>query len=63
MLLVEGDKATLLGSTGARLFTRYPPHTDSHTLTHKGLTCCCPFRGKPSVEFDPGSDLSFLLTQ
>ncbi|XP_056891394.1 alpha-aspartyl dipeptidase-like [Takifugu flavidus] len=41
MLLVEGNKATLLGSTGARLFTR----------------------GKPSVEFDPGCDLSFLLTQ
>ncbi|XP_029707051.1 alpha-aspartyl dipeptidase [Takifugu rubripes] len=41
MLLVEGNKATLLGSTRARLFTR----------------------GKPSVEFDPGCDLSFLLTQ
>ncbi|XP_071328753.1 alpha-aspartyl dipeptidase [Trachinotus anak] len=40
MLLVEGDKATLLGTTKARLFTR----------------------GKPSAEYDPGSDLSFLLT-
>ncbi|XP_032422537.1 alpha-aspartyl dipeptidase isoform X2 [Xiphophorus hellerii] len=40
LLLVEGDKATLLGTTKARLFTS----------------------GKPSAEFDPGSDLSFLLT-
>ncbi|XP_030284005.1 alpha-aspartyl dipeptidase [Sparus aurata] len=41
MLLVEGNTATLLGTTSARLFTR----------------------GKPSLEYDPGSDLSFLLTQ
>uniref|UniRef100_A0A3B4XWG9 Si:dkey-69o16.5 n=1 Tax=Seriola lalandi dorsalis TaxID=1841481 RepID=A0A3B4XWG9_SERLL len=40
MLLVEGDKATLLGTTKARLFTR----------------------GKSSAEYDPGTDLSFLLT-
>ncbi|KAL7882243.1 hypothetical protein AOLI_G00090920 [Acnodon oligacanthus] len=40
MLLVEGNKATLLGSTKARLFQR----------------------GKPTTEHDPGSDLSFLLT-
>ncbi|XP_054887962.1 alpha-aspartyl dipeptidase-like [Poeciliopsis prolifica] len=41
LLLVEGDKATLLGTTKARLFSS----------------------GKPSVELDPGSDLSFLLTE
>ncbi|KAF7651601.1 hypothetical protein LDENG_00108530 [Lucifuga dentata] len=39
ILLVEGCKATLLGTTKARLFTR----------------------GNPTVEYDPGSDLSFLL--
>ncbi|XP_070694090.1 alpha-aspartyl dipeptidase [Pempheris klunzingeri] len=41
MLLVEGKKATLLGTTKARLFPR----------------------GKPTVEYDPGTDLSFLLTR
>ncbi|XP_072301422.1 alpha-aspartyl dipeptidase [Eucyclogobius newberryi] len=40
MLLVEGNRATLLGSTNARLFAR----------------------GKPCEEFEPDSDLSFLLT-
>lgn len=40
MLLVEENRATLLGSTNARLFNR----------------------GKPCVEYNPGSDLSFLLT-
>ncbi|XP_062258243.1 alpha-aspartyl dipeptidase-like [Platichthys flesus] len=40
MLLVEGNRATLLGTTKAKLFSR----------------------GRPSVEYDLGSDLSFLLT-
>ncbi|KAK2849640.1 hypothetical protein Q7C36_008423 [Tachysurus vachellii] len=40
MLLVEGNTATLLGTTSARLFQR----------------------GKQTSEHEPGSDLSFLLT-
>ncbi|XP_076858259.1 alpha-aspartyl dipeptidase isoform X1 [Brachyhypopomus gauderio] len=40
MLLVEGQKATLLGSTKARLFQR----------------------GKVTVDYEPGTDLSWLLT-
>ncbi|XP_027003454.1 alpha-aspartyl dipeptidase-like [Tachysurus fulvidraco] len=40
MLLVEGNTATLLGTTNARLFQR----------------------GKQTSEHEPGSDLSFLLT-
>ncbi|CAK6977014.1 alpha-aspartyl dipeptidase-like [Scomber scombrus] len=40
LLLVEGNKATLLGTTNARLFTR----------------------GQSTVEYNPGCDLSFLLT-
>uniref|UniRef100_A0A8C3ZDU4 dipeptidase E n=2 Tax=Denticeps clupeoides TaxID=299321 RepID=A0A8C3ZDU4_9TELE len=40
MLLVEGGRASLLGTTRARLFTR----------------------GKQTTEHEPGSDLSFLLT-
>uniref|UniRef100_A0A8C5AL73 Uncharacterized protein n=1 Tax=Gadus morhua TaxID=8049 RepID=A0A8C5AL73_GADMO len=40
VLMVEGNQATLLGGSEARLFTR----------------------GKPTVEYNTGSDLSFLLT-
>uniref|UniRef100_A0A8C5C3F2 Alpha-aspartyl dipeptidase n=1 Tax=Gadus morhua TaxID=8049 RepID=A0A8C5C3F2_GADMO len=39
VLMVEGNQATLLGGSEARLFTR----------------------GKPTVEYNTGSDLSFLL--
>lgn len=69
MLLVEGNKATLLGSTKARLFTRSvhwepdsaPVSTVTNSCAHMMMIAVC-FRGKLSVEYDPGSDLSFLLT-